>query len=531
MAVMGMRLAQRVNGVSLLHGAVSREMFTGLWPGFDTAEVPIGSVTNGVHAPTWVAPEILEPGPGGPSRRRLIWATTRRPGRGWPTDPARIWEIRRLLRGRLVAAGAAAAAGLLAAARRLRRRADLDRQRAGREHPDHRLRPPGAVLQAADPDAARPERLTELLLDPDRPVQILIAGKAHPADEGGKLLIQQMVKFADDPRVRHRIVFLPDYDMALARSLVQGCDVWLNNPLRPLEACGTSGMKSALNGGLNLSVLDGWWDEWFDGANGWAIPSADWRQPTRTGATSSRPAALYDLLEPVGGAAVLRRRRGRAAAPLAGDGRAHAAHARAEGAGHPHGPAVRDRPVRAGRAGLGGAGRQRDAGRSSGAGPADDDAAGSGSGEQPAPAARRPDSAADSYAAPAAGGWKRRVTAAWPGVRVDHVEADDGALTPGGRLTIRASIALGELTPDDVAVEVVYGQAGDDRRDHRPGAHGADPRRRVGSRRRHPLHRDSRARPAGPVRLHRPGAAAATRCSAARPSSAWSRSRRSPPGW
>src|SRR5258705_359733 len=167
MAVMGMRLAQRVNGVSLLHGQVSREMFTGLWPGFDSAEVPIGSVTNGVHAPSWVAPEILSLAQGGP------------------------------------------------------------------------------------------------------------AEGADPADEGGKLLIQQMVKFADDPRVRHRIVFLPDYDMAMATSLVQGCDIWLNNPLRPLEACGTSGMKAALNGGLNLSVLDGWWDEWFDGGNGWGIPSAD----------------------------------------------------------------------------------------------------------------------------------------------------------------------------------------------------------------------------------------------------------------
>src|SRR5690606_9808762 len=112
-----------------------------------------------------------------------------------------------------------------------------------------------------------PERLTALLRHPERPIQIIIAGKAHPADEGGKRLIQEMVRFSDDPRVRDRIVFLPDYDMALAALLVQGCDVWLNNPLRPLEACGTSGMKSALNGGLNLSIRDGWWDEWFDGSN------------------------------------------------------------------------------------------------------------------------------------------------------------------------------------------------------------------------------------------------------------------------
>jgi glycogen phosphorylase len=141
-----------------------------------------------------------------------------------------------------------------------------------------------------------PERLTRLLTDPDRPVQIVIAGKAHPADDGGKKLIQQMIWFADNPAVRHRIVFLPDYDMAMARYLVSGCDVWLNNPLRPLEACGTSGMKSALNGGLNLSIRDGWWDELFDGRNGWSIPTAggvvdpDRRDDLEAG-------ALYELVE------------------------------------------------------------------------------------------------------------------------------------------------------------------------------------------------------------------------------------------
>ena len=109
----------------------------------------------------------------------------------------------------------------------------------------------------------------------ERPLQLIVAGKSHPADDGGKALIQQVVKFADRPEVRHRIAFLPDYDMSMARLLYWGCDVWLNNPLRPLEACGTSGMKSALNGGLNLSIRDGWWDEWYDGENGWEIPTAD----------------------------------------------------------------------------------------------------------------------------------------------------------------------------------------------------------------------------------------------------------------
>ena len=292
MAVMGMRLAQRVNGVSVLHGAVSREMFTGLWPGFDTAEVPIESVTNGVHAPSWVARQILgllaggqsgEPGDDGQS-----WA-------GLDVAPARLWEIRNQLRAELVESA------------RTRLRASW-RQRGASEAElgwidgvlDKRVLTIGFARRV--PSYKRltmmltdPERLTALLTDPDRPIQIVIAGKAHPADDGGKLLIQQMVRFTDDPRVRHRIVFLPDYDMELGRALVQGCDVWLNNPLRPLEACGTSGMKAALNGGLNLSVRDGWWDEWFDGTNGWAIPSAqDVSDPRRRDELEA--AALYDLI-------------------------------------------------------------------------------------------------------------------------------------------------------------------------------------------------------------------------------------------
>ena len=150
-----------------------------------------------------------------------------------------------------------------------------------------------------------PERLRALLLHPTRPVQIVIAGKSHPADDNGKRLIQQMVKFADDPSVRHRIVFLPNYGIGMAQPLYPGCDVWLNNPLRPFEACGTSGMKAALNGGLNLSIRDGWWDEWFDGENGWAIPTADGVDDPEH-RDDLEAAALYDLDRELGGAAVLR---------------------------------------------------------------------------------------------------------------------------------------------------------------------------------------------------------------------------------
>ena len=141
-----------------------------------------------------------------------------------------------------------------------------------------------------------PERLKRLLTDPERPIQLVIAGKAHPADETGKKLIQEMVRFTDDPAVRHRIAFLPNYDIGMAQALYPGCDVWLNNPLRPYEACGTSGMKAALNGGLNLSILDGWWDEWYDGDNGWAIPSADGVDDADR-RDDIEAEALYDLLE------------------------------------------------------------------------------------------------------------------------------------------------------------------------------------------------------------------------------------------
>ena len=295
MAVMGFRLAQRANGVSVLHGHVSREMFNGLWPAFDEAEVPIGSITNGVHAPTWVAREVIElaasrgADPDGDDVDAFFRAVDEVPG-------TEIWAVKRELRERLVHD-----------ARRRLTKSSQDRGIAKAEL--------GWVDTALDPDVltigfARrvpsykrltlmlrdPARLKKLLLHPERPVQLIIAGKSHPADDGGKKLIQEIVRFADDPEVRHRIVFLPNYDIAMAQPLYPGCDVWLNNPLRPYEACGTSGMKAALNGGLNLSILDGWWDEWYDGNNGWAIPSADGvDDPDRRDDIEAN--ALYDLIE------------------------------------------------------------------------------------------------------------------------------------------------------------------------------------------------------------------------------------------
>jgi starch phosphorylase len=294
MAHMGLRLAQRANGVSLLHGQVSRAMFNELWPGFDPDEVPIGSITNGVHARTWAAPQWIQLGqelagsdsfsdPG-------VWLRVKE------VDAGHLWWIRSQLRALLVEDV----------------RARLHRSWRVRGVSEAEL---GWIGAAFDPDVltigfARrvptykrltlmlrdPHRLERLLLDKDKPIQLIVAGKSHPADDGGKALIQQVVQFADRPEVRHRIAFLPDYDMSMARLLYWGCDVWLNNPLRPLEACGTSGMKSALNGGLNLSIRDGWWDEWYDGENGWAIPSAS-GVVDEDRRDELEAAALYDLLQ------------------------------------------------------------------------------------------------------------------------------------------------------------------------------------------------------------------------------------------
>jgi glycogen phosphorylase len=437
MAVMGMRLAQRVNGVSELHGCVSRAMFTGLWPGFDVAEVPISSVTNGVHAPSWVAPELValvqDQEASSPVAVPRTAADPADDLSFWDhaaADSARIWELRRLLRSRLVAE----------ARRRLR---TSWRQRGASDAEliwiDSVLDDDVLTIGFARrvPSYKRltmmlhdPARLTALLLDPDRPVQIVVAGKAHPADDGGKQLIQQLVRFADHPQVRHRIVFLPDYDMAMARTLVQGCDVWLNNPLRPLEACGTSGMKAALNGGLNLSVLDGWWDEWFDGHNGWAIPSAD-GVPDPARRDEVEAAALYDLI-------------GTSVAPLFYDTSVDGLPARwLEMVSHTLralGPrALATRMVRQYVTQL--------------YAPA----------AQASCALLATEAAIDGSFAGARelAAWKQRVTKAWPGVRVEHVEADDGDLSPGGQLIVRASVSLGSLGPDDVTVEVVYGRAGD----------------------------------------------------------------------
>lgn len=262
------------------------------------------------------------------------------------------------------------------------------------------------------------DRLRGLLLHPTRPVQIVVAGKAHPADDGGKRLIQQLVAFADDPAVRHRIVFLPDYDMAMAKHLYPGCDVWLNNPLRPLEACGTSGMKAALNGCLNLSVLDGWWDEWYDGRNGWAIPTADGSGFDEDQRDDIEAAALYDLIEhQVAGTYYDR----------GGDNLPHRWIAMVRHTLITLGPKVlAGRMVREYVERL----------------------------YTPAALAQR-GLAGDGARQLAQ--WKARVRSAWPSVRVEHVDAAAEAAELGSAVALRVQVALGGLDPVDVEVQAVSG--------------------------------------------------------------------------
>ncbi|MGA5416293.1 glycosyltransferase family 1 protein [Streptomyces pseudogriseolus] len=431
MAVMGLRLAQRANGVSLLHGQVSREMFAGLWPGFDPEEVPITSVTNGVHAPTWVAPEVYRLGARQIGTQRAEEALSVGDSDRWDSvadiPDQDIWDLRRSLRELLVLEvrerlraswrqrGAATAElgwidGVL----------DPDVLTIGfaRRVPSYKR----LTLMLRDRD-----RLMDLLLHPDRPVQIVVAGKAHPADDGGKRLIQELVRFADDPRVRHRIVFLPDYGMAMAQKLYPGCDIWLNNPLRPLEACGTSGMKAALNGGLNLSVLDGWWDEWFQPDFGWAIPTADGVGTDADRRDDIEAAALYDLLEQRVTRAFYER--GRSGLP--------------------------DRWIEMVRRTLSLLGPKVLAGRMVR--------------EYverlytPAAHAHR---AMSADAARELAEWKATVRSAWHGVTVDHVETSVASATAelGSTLALRVRVGLGSLRPEDVEVQAVAGRVDEEDR-------------------------------------------------------------------
>jgi len=272
MTVLGLKLARRVNAVSSLHGEVSRAMWKCLYPGRPEDAVPIGHITNGVHVPSWLAPQMC----------RLY---DRHLGIGWQkhSGQAKTWEkIESVDDGELWETHLSLKAQLIDFARRRAKE-----QATRRKESEASLQKLGKILS---PDAltigfarrfatykranlvlADIERLLSMVSDPKRPVQFLFAGKAHPHDEPGKKVLQQIAELMRSANFQNKLVFIEDYDINVGRYLVQGVDVWLNNPRRPLEASGTSGQKVVLNGGLNLSVLDGWWAEAYDGLNGFAI--------------------------------------------------------------------------------------------------------------------------------------------------------------------------------------------------------------------------------------------------------------------
>src|SRR5213595_2978369 len=271
MTILALRLSRHSNGVSKLHGEVTRSLWKDVWSGVPVQEVPITSITNGIHTKTWMAPEFAAL-----YRKHLgVWEEHLTEPEFWrgviDIHDAELWETHQKLKLRLI--------------NFIRDRERQRRERLG-ESPES-IRKVNRIL---DPEIltvgfarrfatykrgtllfSDKERLKRLVNDTTRPVQFIFAGKAHPRDEAGKALIHEVYKFSHEAGLENRIVFLEDYDSYIARRLVQGVDLWLNHPLRPLEASGTSGMKSAPNGGINLSVLDGWWREGYNGSNGWAI--------------------------------------------------------------------------------------------------------------------------------------------------------------------------------------------------------------------------------------------------------------------
>ncbi len=271
MTVLALKNSRRTNAVSAIHADVSRRMWHGLWPERPEPEIPIGHITNGVHVLSWLAPQMKQ-----------LFET--RLAQDWPTrmvhpdvwekvteiDDGELWETQQSLKMRLI--------------RFVRRRLLTQAKRAGNkdiiEQVEQILDPDVLTIGSArrfatykrgDLILSQPERLAKLMNDPKRPIQLIFAGKAHPRDEEGKKVLQKVARYSLSSAYRNRIVFVENYDYNVARHLVQGVDVWLNTPRRPLEACGTSGQKVVLNGGLNLSILDGWWNEAYDGKNGFAI--------------------------------------------------------------------------------------------------------------------------------------------------------------------------------------------------------------------------------------------------------------------
>jgi len=297
MTVLALKLASRRNGVSQLHARVSRAMWSGIWPDIPPSEAPITGITNGVHTHTWVAD-----GMGALFDRHLgtAWRTSHSSPEVWSNVPAipetELWEVKEALRREMIDA--------------IHQRLDeqqsewYSRSAEGRNLQgilDPAVLTIGFARRFATYKRATllfhdPERALRLFTDPDRPIQLVIAGKAHPKDLPGKEFIRRVIEFARESNLAGRIVYVEDYDMAVARRITQGCDVWLNTPRRPLEASGTSGMKAAINGTLNLSILDGWFPEGYDGTNAFPIGEGEeFHDPEHQDEFESRK--LYRMLE------------------------------------------------------------------------------------------------------------------------------------------------------------------------------------------------------------------------------------------
>lgn len=424
MAVLAVNLSSAANGVARLHGVVSRDMWQWMYPRLPKDEVPVGHVTNGIHVETWTSREMgtlydryLDPSWREDPIHPETWAEVDR------IPDEEFWRTHERRRERLVAFC----------------RDRLKQSLTTRGYPLSEI---ASASEALNPDAltigfarrfatykratlifSDPERLSRILNNPDRPVQLIFAGKAHPHDQPGKEFIRGIVQMSRLPEFRHHVVFLENYDMAIARSLVQGVDVWLNNPRRPLEASGTSGMKVIYNGGLNASTIDGWWEEGYDASVGWAIGNGEEYQPDQEDLQDKIEAeALYTLLE-------------KEIVPLFYEQRS--------------------------RDGL----------------PREWIAKVKRSIKKLAPffnTTRMVQEYAETYYLPmverfthltqpnlergiAYGDWRKRLYEAWPQVRITSVEAKTESLPIGTPQRVRAWVDLGSLTPEDVIVQLYHG--------------------------------------------------------------------------
>jgi glycogen phosphorylase len=427
MTILALKLSSFSNGVSKLHGQVSRQMWQRIWPGVPEDEIPIGHVTNGVHIRSWISlamnqlfDRYLGPRWQDEPGDKTVWQ------RSGDIAAEELWRTHERRRERLTSY--------------VRRR--LRMQLARRGAPKTEVEAADEVL---DPEALTigfgrrfatykratlllrdPERLARLLNNPQRPMQVIFAGKAHPRDEPGKALIQQIVALARKPEFRRRLVFLEDYDVSMARYLVQGVDVWLNNPLRPREASGTSGMKAAANGALNLSTLDGWWDEAYRPELGWAIGRGETYQDADY-QDQVEAEALYELLERDVVPAFYERSADGLPRRWIAMMKASIGHLSHFFNTHRMVQEYTDRFY------------------------------------MRAVTRYQQLTGTQSAGARALAAWKRRVQMGWPQVRI---EAGGCTVIPdlplGGELQIKARVQLGSLTPEDVSVEVYLGRVNAD---------------------------------------------------------------------